>query len=130
MVIEVEAGQTDGPAGGAYGLILRQRDSSNFYYVGLTSQGSYSFARLVSGQWQEIIPWTPAEAILKVGYLNRLRVEARGKQFKVTVNGQVLATVEDGTFDTGAAALFAASFDQGGVRIDFDNLSVWAAAPN
>ena len=130
VVIEVEAGQTDGPAGGAYGLILRQRDSSNFYYVGLTSQGSYSFARLVSGQWQEIIPWTPAEAILKVGYLNRLRVEARGKQFKVTVNGQVLATVEDGTFDTGTAALFAASFDQGGVRIDFDNLSVWAAAPN
>ena len=130
VVIEVEAGQTDGPAGGAYGLILRQRDSSNFYYVGLTSQGSYSFARLVSGQWQEIIPWTPAEAILKVGYLNRLRVEAQGKQFKVIVNGQVLAAVEDGTFDTGTVALFAASFEQGGVRIDFDNLTIWAAAPN
>ena len=129
VVIEVEAGQTDGPSGGAYGLIVRQRDSSNFYYVGLTSQGSYSFARLVSGQWQQIIPWTPSAAILKLGYLNRLRVEAQGKQFKVIVNGQVLATVEDATFDSGSAALFAASFDQGQVRVDFDNLTVWAAAP-
>lgn len=129
VAIEVEAGQTDGPSGGAYGLILRQRDDSNFYYVGLTSQGSYSFARLVSGQWQQIIPWTPSDSILKLGYLNRLRVEARGKEFKLIVNGRVLATVEDTTFDAGSAALFAASFDQGQVRMDFDNLTVWAIAP-
>ena len=129
VAIEVEAGQTDGPSGGAYGLILRQRDDSNFYYVGLTSQGSYSFARLVSGQWQQIIPWTPSDSILKLGYLNRLRVEARGKEFKLIVNGRVLATVEDATFDAGSAALFAASFDQGQVRMDFDNLTVWAIAP-
>ena len=129
VVIEVEAGQTDGPSGGAYGLILRQRDDSNFYYVGLTSQGAYSFARLVSGQWQQIIPWTPSDSILKLGYLNRLRVEARGKEFKLSVNGRVLATVEDATFDAGSAALFAASFDQGQVRMDFDNLTVWAITP-
>ena len=50
-------------------------------------------------------------------------------RFKVIVNGRVLATVEDATFDAGSAALFAASFDQGQVRMDFDNLTVWAIAP-
>lgn len=129
VVVEVEAGQTDGPAGGAYGLMLRQRDNSNFYYAGLSSQGSYSFARLVGGQWQEIIPWTPSPAVLGVGYLNRLRVEARGNRFTLWANGEVLAVVEDGTFASGSAALFTASFEQGNVRTDFDNLTVWAAPP-
>lgn len=125
FVLEMNAGQVDGPLGGAYGLILRQHDSSNFYYFGLSSEGLFSFTRVASGQVQEIIPWTSSEAILKLGYLNRIRVEARGELFTFTVNGKVLATVEDATFADGQVLLFAASFDEGGVRADFDELVVW-----
>lgn len=126
FVLEMSAGQVDGPAGGAYGLILRQRDSSNFYYFGLSSDGLFSFTRVAGGQVQEIIPWTPSDAILKLGYLNRVRVEARDQVFHFTVNGETLAAVEDATFADGQVLLFAASFDEGGVRADFDEVGVWS----
>jgi hypothetical protein len=125
FVLEMSAGQVDGPLGGAYGLILRQRDSGNFYYFGLSSDGLFSFTRVAGGQVQEIIPWTPSDAILKLGYLNRVRVEARDELFTFTVNGETLATVEDATFADGQALLFAAAFDEGGVRADFDEVVVW-----
>ncbi len=125
FALEMSAGQVDGPMGGAYGVIVRQRDSNNFYYFGLSSDGLFSFTRVAGGQVQEIIPWTPSDAILKLGYLNRVRVEARGELFTFTVNGETLATVEDATFADGQLLLFAASFDQGGVRADFDDLVVW-----
>jgi serine protease AprX len=126
FVLEMSAGQVDGPLGGAYGLILRQRDSGNFYYFGLSSDGLFSFTRVAGGQVQEIIPWTPSDAILKLGYLNRVRVEARDELFTFTVNGETLATVEDATFADGETLLFAASFDEGGVRADFDEVGVWS----
>ncbi len=125
FALEMSAGQVDGPAGGAYGLILRQRDASNFYYFGLSSDGLFSFTRVAGGQVQEIIPWTPSEAILKLGYLNRVRVEARDQLFHFIVNGETLATVEDATFADGQVLIFAASFDEGGVRADFDEVEVW-----
>lgn len=126
FVLEMSAGQVDGPVGGAYGLILRQRDSGNFYYFGLSSDGLFSFTRVAGGQVQEIIPWTPSDAILKLGYLNRVRVEARDELFTFSVNGETLATVEDATFADGQTLLFAASFDEGGVRADFDEVVVWS----
>jgi hypothetical protein len=73
-----------------------------------------------------VLPWTESEAIkIGKGFVNRLSVLAEGPRIEVWVNDEMLAEVKDDTFTEGSVALAAGTFDEGGVEIAFDNLSIW-----
>jgi hypothetical protein len=46
-----------------------------------------------------------------------------GSTLTLFVNGQRLATAEDGTFTTGDIALTATSYEDGPTEVHFDNLT-------
>jgi hypothetical protein len=125
FLLEVEAAQTSGPAG-QYGLFFRQVDDDNFYLFTVSPAQSYTLWEMVDGEWNELIPWTDAEAILGgEGEVNRLGVLAEGALITLLVNDTPLAQYTDDTFASGNIALAAGTFDEGGVEVEFDNVEVW-----
>jgi hypothetical protein len=70
--------------------------------------------------------WTPSEAINQSQATNLIEVICQGSRMTFVVNGQQLAQVEDDRFTHGDIALYAGSFYQGGVQVNFDNLRVTA----
>jgi len=43
------------------------------------------------------------------------------------VNGEELASVEDSSFERGDVGLFASTFTDPNVEVEFDNLEIWEA---
>jgi len=124
LVMVVEARGASGPDDNQYGVILRYVDRANSYLFTVSSDGQYSVQMLRDDKWEDLTPWTPSSAVRKGQATNLLRVEARGRELRFTVNEELVATVEDATFASGGIGLVAGSFAQGEVEARFDNLLV------
>jgi len=124
--LEVDTAHVAGPLDNELGVLFRYVDGDNFYFFAISSDGFYKLQRLVDGEWEQIIKWTQSDAI-NTGEEseNRLGLLAVGSRIVLLVNDEVLDEVEDDTFDTGTVALAAGTFDEGGVEVAFDNLSIW-----
>ncbi len=124
--LEVETAHVAGPLDNEFGVLFRYEDGENFYLFSISSDGYYRLQKLVDDEWETIIPWTRSRAI-KTGEesVNRLGLLADKTRIVLLVNDEVLDEVEDDTFAVGTVGLAAAAFDEGGVEIAFDNLSIW-----
>lgn len=125
--LEVDATQISGPDDNSYGVVFRLNSPSAYYRFDISGDGHLSFMRRDEsdgGRWVEVIDWTPSAAIHRGASSNRIKVVAQGSHFSFSVNGQLVAEADDGTYRSGAIGLEAGSFDEPGVRIAFDNLIV------
>jgi hypothetical protein len=108
-----------------YGLVFRVAgDGNNYYAFTVTNDGEYSFFYLQNDNWTDVVSYTPSSAVLTDGSWNHLDVYAQGDQFTFFVNGQMLTTVSDATFDSGTVG-FVLNTDEGGSEVAFSNLRVW-----
>ena len=91
-----------GPAGGVYGLIVRDsgpppRDGANqignFYVLGVNDRGQYGVWRREGGRWVDLVPLTPSEAIRTGSETNELTARALDDRLSLAVNGVEVATV-------------------------------------
>lgn len=125
--LEVDARKVAGPDDNDFGVIVRHRDSDNFYLFAISSDGYYTVWKLVSGEWETLVAWEgPSRHINQGESTNHLTLIAQGPNFSFYVNGQHLVDVVDASFAEGDIGLLAGAFDEAGVRIHFDNLEVWA----
>jgi hypothetical protein len=124
MEMSVEARRVDGPLDNQYGIIVRHVDHSNFCLFAVSSDGMYSIQRLRNDEWEDLVSWTPSDAVRQGDATNVLRVECRGAHIRFFVNDQLLSTVEEDIFYSGSIGLAAGSFGDGGVVVHFDNLLV------
>jgi hypothetical protein len=106
--------KTGGPAGGAYGLLVRDqgpgpRDGLNqtgtYYVLGVTDQG-VAIRRRVGDHWVDVAPWTPSAAVSPNGGTIDLTALAMGQQLALMVNGTVVATATDNTASEGTVGIF------------------------
>jgi hypothetical protein len=104
-----------GPAGGGYGLIVRDagpgaRDGINqtgrFYVFEVGDKGEYGIWRRDGDRWVDIVPWTTAPAVNPGNGPNSLSVQAIGSQLTFSINGQRVATQTDGTLQEGSVGIF------------------------
>lgn len=104
-----------GPAGGGYGIIIRDqgpgpRDGTNqngrYYVLEAGDRGEYGIWRREDDRWVDIQPWTPSEAVGAGNNLNVLSVQAVGPQLTFSVNGTKVATKTDSTFQEGSVGIF------------------------
>ncbi len=126
FVIEVETVHLAGPEDNDYGLILRHQDDTNFYSFEISSDGFYTFTKLVDDELYEIIPWQQSDAINPGADSNRLRVEAGEASFTFYINDERVDAAFDTEFDQGDIGLIAGAYEEAGVHIAFDNLKIWA----
>lgn len=125
--LAVEATQVSGPDDNEYGVLIRMQDRRNFYCFSVSGDGYFLVSQFVDGVRQPLgSDWTPADAIRKGTETNVLEVTAQGSRFVFAVNGQIVAEIEDDRFSRGDIGLYAGSFYEGGVVVQFDNLRLTA----
>ncbi|MDI7276370.1 MAG: hypothetical protein QME94_10350, partial [Anaerolineae bacterium] len=125
FVLEVDATPVAGPDDNGYGVLFRYVDGENFYYFEISSDGYYHFRSNENDEWVQLIKWTRSDAIKQGKQRNRITVLAEGDHFEFQLNGQRVATYEDDSFASGTIGLIAATGEEGGVHIAFDNLRVY-----
>jgi hypothetical protein len=128
FALEVDVRRLAGPESGTYGVMLRHypvqgpEGIQSYYYVQINpSEGDLAVLK-----WHGIWTWlqapTPSWHIGRGNATNHLRVECRGAQISVSVNGAHVATVSDSSLSSGWIGLTAANE---GMRALFDNFAVY-----
>jgi hypothetical protein len=117
-----------GPLDNQLGIIFRYEDRNNFYIYRISSDGYYSLARLVDGEWESLVSWTASEAIdQEEDAKNLLELLVEDGSIHMLVNGELLDTFEDEDSYEGGIGLMAGAYDEADVQIGFDNFAVWDA---
>jgi hypothetical protein len=128
FVLEVEATQVSGPNNNSYGVLFRVQDPTAYYRFDISGDGYYAVTRrdpTGGGRWTWLTgDWVPSTAIHQGASTNRIRVLAQGSHFVFWVNGEQLTEADDKTYSRGAIGLNAGSFDEPGVMVSFDNLTI------
>jgi hypothetical protein len=106
-----------GPAGGVYGLLLRDlgpgpRDGRNqagrYYLAQVDDRGAVSIWRRHQEGWVELAPWTPTAALRPAPASNDLTFEIVGGRLTFVVNGIAVVSAHDVELDHGGVGLFVA----------------------
>jgi hypothetical protein len=130
FTLDVDATQVGGPNDNSYGVLIRYVDEKNFYRLDISGDGYYAVNKYQAGKWIKLQDWTESAAIKTDAATNHLQVIARGNQFAFNINGQPVTTFSDDEFKQGDIGLTAGTlFDNAGVQIAFDNLTVSEVKP-
>ncbi|MDQ3809137.1 MAG: hypothetical protein M3336_02490, partial [Chloroflexota bacterium] len=104
-----------GPAGGGYGLIIRDqapgtRDGLNqegqFVVLAVGDRGEFGIWRRDGSRWLDLIPWTATELVRTGLEPNDLVVRVSGTRLGFLVNGRLLAEVAEATLLRGGVGIF------------------------
>jgi hypothetical protein len=125
--LSVEAIMLEGDPRSSYGVLFRMQDTQQFYRFEITADGLFIVERRnPDGSWTRLVDdWTASPAINQgLAATNQLRVITIGPTFSFYVNDNLLLTIQDNQFRSGAIGLDAGTFGQGGLRVAFDNVVV------
>jgi hypothetical protein len=126
VLVEADTVREAGAFDATYGLLVRFVDNDNYYYFGVSNAGTYSFWRVVAGEWTKLIEWTTTDALdTEAGATNRLGVLAQGDRFLLLVNDTPLAQATDDALAAGGVGVYAGVYAEAGLDVTFDNLAVW-----
>lgn len=125
--IDIDAVLLSGPSDDAYGVLCRYVDDDHFYSFIVTHDGYYGIFKMQDGQ---VVLSDPtgglkfSEIIRQGGVVNHIQAVCQADKLSLTVNGQLLAEVEDDSYSSGQFGLLAGTYSIPGVEIFFDNLLV------
>ena len=128
-IITVLARQTDGPNDNAYGVICRYQNEDNFYLFLISGDGFYMIGKYASDSTQVQYltgngEFTFSEIINQGVATNQIRASCIGNELSLSVNGILLATATDSTFESGDVGLGVSTFAPGTAVVQFDDLRV------
>lgn len=126
VLIEVNATKNAGPDDNDFGILCRYQDTENFYFLIISSDGYYGIGIVADGHQKLLEPpqMYHSEAIFPGNASNHIQAVCQGSRLALSVNGEFIAEAFDSTFSDGDIGLIVGSFDEPGVDILFDNLSV------
>jgi len=123
--VEVDAGKLGGPEENRAGLICRYT-GSDYYFFMITHDGFYGIGIFTGGQAVLLgqSEMQSSSAIHTGVNINHLRADCAGNTLTFYVNGQQVASAQDGTLTQGDVGLLTGTFGQPGVDMIFDNFVV------
>jgi len=131
FALEVETKLVDGTDENSHQVTCRVQDTVewNYYTFVITADGYYAISKVVNGEPIELVPMTRSIHIhTGKDAVNLMRIECVGNNLRLSVNGHLLAEVEDFSFASGFLGLAATGWtEQHGktfTEITFDNLVV------
>jgi hypothetical protein len=125
--IEVDASKIGGPDFNEIGVICRYKDSKNFYFFIISSDGYYSVNKFIDGVEQWIGMEQPQfdDTNIRTGdTTNYIRVDCIQQNLSLSVNGKLLTTVTDSDLKEGNVGLIAGTWDIAGTDVLFENFKV------
>jgi hypothetical protein len=127
VVVEVDGWKADGPDGDL-AIICRYQNESNFYLLGITTDGYYGITKIKDGDdtllGSEYLEYSGL-IDTQAGAVNHIRADCIGNSLTLYVNGEVLADVSDSDFSNGDVGLAGGTYDEGGSDMRFDNFVVY-----
>ena len=110
---------------GGYGVLCRYVDNENYYKLELDEDGYFIIYKYVGGEYFALYDWDSRSSLVGAT-ATHLTASCIGNQLTLAVNDAVIASVNDDSFSQGYIGLAAGVFDDPGVQIGFDNLTVHA----
>ncbi|MBI4769736.1 MAG: hypothetical protein HY784_04805 [Chloroflexi bacterium] len=128
-VIYVSVRRPAGPRDAGFGVVCRYRDDENYYFFLVTADNFAIIGKRAAGELiglsSEVL--LPIEPLLPGETPNLLTAACAGEQLILWVNARFIASARDPDMPPGGnIGLLAAAFDSPGVRVAFDDLSVFA----
>ena len=129
--IEVDATKLGGPDDNVFGVLCRYKDSRNFYFFLVSSDGYTGIGVYKDGRRRLLTDDSllPSEAVNRGNALNHIRADCDGYQLRLHVNGILVAEAQAAEWPRGDVGLIAGTYDQAGTEILFDNFSVLQPKP-
>ncbi|MCH8338416.1 MAG: hypothetical protein IH858_06180 [Chloroflexi bacterium] len=129
--IEVDATKLGGPDDNVFGVLCRYKDSRNFYFFLVSSDGYTGIGVYKDGRRRLLTDDSllPSEAVNRGNALNHIRADCDGYQLRLLVNGILVAEAQAAEWPRGDVGLIAGTYDQAGTEILFDNFSVLQPEP-
>ena len=126
--ISIDVNQIDDNPWAAYGLYFREyrSESYGYSYFVINNGGEFSFCQYESFKCQTHIDWQKTNAI-HANQVNQLQVIARGSQFTLLINSQMVYQAEAGGKPLGKAGLYVLHLIEGESIVEFDNLILRAS---
>lgn len=127
LIINVEAKQVAGPENNNndYGVVCRLQPEGNGYYGLISGDGYYTIIRLSGEDAVDIlVDWTESRVINQGNSTNQIEFSCQGNKIILSINDKLVAETSDNMFSSGDIGLTAASYEEVGVVVDFDNLTV------
>ncbi len=113
-----------------YGVLVRAPKPDRGYVFGFSCNGQYRLYKWDGSTYTGLQEWTPSPVIRTGGgQKNTLGIWAKGSQFKLYANGQLLGTVQDKAFDSGQFGLFIASSETPKFKVYVEEVRFWNLAP-
>ena len=128
MVIRVETIQVSAPPNdnNGYGVFCRLQEDDDGYALRISGDGYYAIHLIEDGEFIDLVDWRRSDAIRQGNASNTIVAECEGTALSLTVNGVLVAEVEDDTFASGSVGFTATSFEPESTEIHFDDLVVTA----
>lgn len=129
--IEVDATKLGGPDDNVFGVLCRYKDSRNFYFFLVSSDGYTGIGVYKDGRRRLLTDDSllPSEAVNRGNALNHIRADCDGYRLRLLVNGILVAEAQAAEWPRGDVGLIAGTYDQAGTEILFDNFSVLQPEP-
>jgi len=108
----------------AFGVLCRAQPDGDGYAFRISGDGYYSIYRVTGDDFTPLVDWTESSVILQGGQSNHLKVVCNQMELLFLVNGTIIASVEDATFDRGDVGLIATTYEDDPTEIFYDNLKV------
>jgi hypothetical protein len=133
VIVSATFRKVGGPAGGGYGIIVRDqgpapRDGSNqqgrYYVLEAGDKGEVGIWRRENDRWIDLLPWQRADAVRPGGAPNELSVKAIGERLSLSVYGVEVGFRNDSTLAVGNVGIFVGG---DGNQVAIDQLTI--AAP-
>ncbi len=122
LQVEVDSTIASDADPAAAGLIFHYQDTDNFYLFSVDNDGYYALEILEDNSWVTLIDWTQSDAIDRER--NTLRVETKGDEITLFVNGTRLESTNDAAFTSGDVGIAVTSFADSSATVAFDNLVI------
>ncbi len=122
--VDVQVLQSANGTGG-FGVMCRYTDNENYYQLEVDEDGYFIIYKYLSGEFVALHNWDSLDA-LKNRNAMTITASCIGSELTLAVDNQVIASVTDSSFSQGYIGLTSGTFDDVGIRVGFDNLTVHA----
>ena len=125
--IKVSSQYLAGPEDNTFGIVCRFQDVDNYYEFLISTDGYYGIGKMVGGEFA----WLGNEQMLASEFIhtgsktNQMQAVCKKDTLSLSVNGHQLLKVQDTDLSSaGDFGLIVGSFEETGVDISFDHLTV------
>lgn len=100
--------------------------SENCTFFRLSSEGQCALRKKAGGEWSQPLDWQPSIAVRSGRSSSRVELIRQQDRFSFLVNGTLVIEQTGISFGAMEVGLYVETFEEGGVAVAFDDLSIWS----